>query len=451
MKGSPAMNAYAGYSLDVPDVEDAEITHTGRGTAAGELFRRYWQPIAMSEEVTSFPKAIRIMSEDLVVFRAMDGSVGCLHAKCSHRGTSLEFGIVTQSGIRCCYHGWQYAVDGTIVETPGEPPHSRIKEIACQGAYPVHEFAGLVFAYLGPPDRRPPFPVFDSYAMPDDRLVPFSIDMDCNWLQTFENHMDPVHTVFLHTRISEIQFADAFGALPHLDFVETPLGMMYVATRRHKEHVWVRTVETIFPNLGQVSAVWEDAEREKLFTRVGITRWTVPVDDRRHIFIGWRHFHPSTDLNGVGRESDVGRNKMDFAGQVAGRTLREAQIEPGDYEAQCAQGPIAVHAAEHLGWTDRGITKLRRTLRDGMRALAGGVEPPPMARSAEPVPTFTQDTVLRIPVRADRDDREVLADVSRRVVAVLLAHNAVAFPERDERIAAELREIPGAFAGAVPV
>ena len=148
------------------------------------------------------PLAVRILGEDLVVFRDLEGRVGVLHRHCCHRGASLEFGIVSQRGIRCCYHGWLFDVDGVILETPGEPHESPIRHTASQGAYPAREFGGLVFAYMGPPGSEPPFPCFDTYEQPDNRLIPFSLWHPCNWLQLHENMMDPVHAVFLHTRVA---------------------------------------------------------------------------------------------------------------------------------------------------------------------------------------------------------------------------------------------------------
>ena len=112
--------AYSGYHLrDVP-AEDAELTHVGPGTPCGEYMRRFWQPVCLSQELTDLPHAVRILGEDLVAFRDKSGDVGVLHRHCSHRGTSLEYGIVAEHGIRCCYHGWLFDIDGTILETPGE-------------------------------------------------------------------------------------------------------------------------------------------------------------------------------------------------------------------------------------------------------------------------------------------------------------------------------------------
>ena len=164
----PPRQAYSGYHLrDVP-AEDAELTHVGPGTPCGEYMRRFWQPVCLSQELTDLPHAVRILGEDLVAFRDKSGDVGVLHRHCSHRGTSLEYGIVAEHGIRCCYHGWLFDIDGTILETPGETPGSRLRESFRHGAYPARKYEGLVFAYMGPPDEETEFPMFDTYFLTDN-------------------------------------------------------------------------------------------------------------------------------------------------------------------------------------------------------------------------------------------------------------------------------------------
>ena len=117
------------------------------------------------------PLAIRILGEDLVAFRDRGGRVGVLARHCAHRGASLEFGIISDRGLRCCYHGWLFDTDGTVLETPGEPPHSPLKDMCMQGAYPVREYRGLIFTYMGPPEQLPEFPILDTYDAPNNRMV----------------------------------------------------------------------------------------------------------------------------------------------------------------------------------------------------------------------------------------------------------------------------------------
>src|SRR5947199_673924 len=149
------------YHREIPE-EDVELTHVGPGTPCGEYFRRFWQPICFSDELRDLPHRVKILGEELVAFRDQSGNVGLLELHCPHRGTSLEFGLIGAKGIRCCYHGWLFDVDGTILETPGEPAGNTLKDQLCHGAYPTHEAHGIVFAYMGPPEQMPPFPLYDS-------------------------------------------------------------------------------------------------------------------------------------------------------------------------------------------------------------------------------------------------------------------------------------------------
>ncbi|MGH8055994.1 MAG: Rieske 2Fe-2S domain-containing protein, partial [Candidatus Entotheonellia bacterium] len=208
------------YHRDVPD-EDEELTHVGPGTPCGEYLRRFWQPVALSKNVQERPLRVRILGEDLVVFRDKSGQVGCLELHCPHRGTSLEFGLIAEKGIRCCYHAWQIDVDGRILDTPGEPADSMLKDRLCHGAYPIHEYQGMVFAYMGPPDKRPAFPILDTYHQPGCRMVPLIQHFyPCNWLQIQENVMDPAHLEFLHT-ITGSHFPDELRMHSVLDWMES--------------------------------------------------------------------------------------------------------------------------------------------------------------------------------------------------------------------------------------
>jgi len=217
------------------------------------------------------PVALCILGEDLVLFRDKSGRVGLLDRHCCHRGTSLEFGIIEGCGIRCCYHSWKFDIDGRILETPGEPANSKIKHTTFQGAYPALEFAGLVFAYMGPPQLKRNSPIYDAFDLPDDRMVPYSLTYPCNWLQIFENVMDPAHGVFLHTRISFEHFAPAWGELPVTEFRESPARHVYITSRRVGDLVWVRMNDIILPNLAQAGAIWEAGDQLKAFTHAGLT------------------------------------------------------------------------------------------------------------------------------------------------------------------------------------
>jgi hypothetical protein len=339
--------------------------------------------------------------------------VGLLELHCPHRGTSLEFGLVGAKGIRCCYHGWLFDVDGTILETPGEPADSTLRNRLCHGAYPTHEAHGIVFAYMGPPEEKPPFPIYDSLAdRPGVRVMPGrKYFYPCNWLQILENTMDPAHTAFLHTIVSGAVFTEAFGVLPELDFLETPSGCIYIASRRVGDNLWARMVENVMPNLQQVAPIWEDGSRAHGFSGPMMSRWIVPIDNTSTMFIELRHVSDAE-----GEPAWWGDRGVMLPGQLAMDTYEESQRHPGDYEAQVSQRPIAVHALEHLGATDRGVTMFRKLVRQGIRAVTGGGPLQGLSREGAMIPTFCNDTVVRLPAAADAvEEKRLLRQTGRQI------------------------------------
>ena len=409
---NPFLNTpYGAYLAREVPAPDPELTRVGPGTPCGEYLRRFWQPVAFARDLRAVPLRITIMGEDLVVFRDKTGRVGLLQLHCTHRGTSLEYGMISERGIRCCYHGWRYDVDGRILETPGEPASSTLKDRLCQGAYPTHEFGGLVFAYMGPPDRKPAFPHYDTFDLPGFTLMPAGkFALPCNWLQIKDNSMDPVHTSFLHAISSGYQFTEAFGALAELDWEETPYGMMYIATRRQGDLVWVRVADFMAPNIHQFTREFEDATKEKPVSRPVVIRWAVPIDDTHTWNMELAQVDPAWGLT----PEQIGSPGF---GQSDDRPYAERQRHPADYDAQASQREIAVHALEHLASTDRGVIMFRKIVRDGIRAVAAGRDPNFLLRApAPPIVTACQDTVLRIPAEADpSEDARPLRETGRKV------------------------------------
>jgi nitrite reductase/ring-hydroxylating ferredoxin subunit len=403
---------HGGYFQREMPAEDAELTRVGPGTPCGEYLRRFWQPVAFARDLRDVPLRLTVMGENLVLFRDGSGRLGLLHLHCLHRGTSLEYGIVAARGLRCCYHGWLFDVDGTVLETPGEPARSTYRHRICQGAYPTLEYAGLIFAYLGPPDRRPEFPIYDTFDLPGFALTPAArFELPCNWLQIKDNSMDPIHTSFLHAISSGNQFTAAFGALAELAWERTPYGMVYVATRRVGDHVWVRVCDFMAPNVHQFTREIEDAGRHKVASRPVIIRWAVPVDDTHTWSMELAQVDPAWGLTA----DDVARPGF---GQSNDRPYEERQRHPADYDAQSSQRDIAVHALEHLASTDRGVIMLRQIVRDGIRAVAAGRDPVEILREpGPPITTYTQDTVLRIPAEPDPEaDRRLLRETGVKVL-----------------------------------
>lgn len=393
---------------DVPG-PNLELTQVGPGTPGGEYLRRFWQPVGFSHELKDLPVRIRILCEDLILFRDGSGRVGLLQLHCSHRGVSLEYGLVSDRGIRCCYHGWLYDIDGRILETPGEPASSPLKNEICHGAYPVHECNGIVFAYMGPPEAKPPFPKYDT--LDYSGYFPVKFIIACNWLQILDNGMDPVHAVFLHTRSSKVQFSEAYGKLGVFEWQESPLGMVYIATRRIGPNVWVRINDLILPNIIQVPPNWEDGTQEKNNSRPGATIWSVPIDD-------------TTTMNLNIRQPEAGQGQMTWEmaaksafGELPDRSYEERQRVPADVDVFIGQRPTAIHALEHLGTTDMGVARFRRLVRQGIEAVKANRDPKGVIREgADSVSTLCQNTVIKLPMAdSEKAETELLRQTGRRV------------------------------------
>src|SRR5437870_5284260 len=181
--------------------ENDLLTRTGSGTPMGEMIRRYWIPALLSEEIPSPdcpPVRVRLMEENLVAFRDSQGRVGLLDEFCSHRGASLFYGRNEECGLRCIYHGWKYDVQGNVLETPAEPGDSQLRHKVHHNAYPCHEAAGVVFAYLGPKDKVPLFPNYPWLIVPRDHVIVTKFFLECSYFQALEGDCDTSHTAFLH-------------------------------------------------------------------------------------------------------------------------------------------------------------------------------------------------------------------------------------------------------------
>ena len=440
MAGPDRAARYTGYFETGETPENAELTHVRPGTPGGEYLRRFWHPVALSSEVTDIPLLVRVLGEDLVLFRDLAGRHGLLHRHCAHRHASLEYGKCELRGLRCCYHGWLFDVDGTLLEAPAEPADTPLLSKVRQPAYPVEVRNGLVFAYLGPPEHRPAFPVYDTFDLPDTRRVPYTAHYPCNWLQITENAMDPVHSVFLHTRVNGPSFSEAWGEMSVREFHETPSGFYYTNGRRVGGHVWVRVHHLILPNLTQAGAVCSmSGDVPRYFGRPVFTRWVVPVDDGNTQVIAWANFGPRSD---EAREEWMTPRSIEIieGGEPRTRPAAQALRKPGDYEAFVSQGRITRHAREHLATSDKGVAMFRRRLLADVRAVAAGGSPRHASNEAEPpLPTYAGDTVLRIPVRAD--DEACVAAVCRQVAGTLVAADALKGPPRDAQVIRALRAL----------
>jgi nitrite reductase/ring-hydroxylating ferredoxin subunit len=400
--------SYDGYYRKTTGEPDYRLTRVGRGTPAGELMRRYWHPVAYLDELTDVPLRVRALGEDLVAYRDGEGSVGVLALQCCHRNTSLEFGIVEQRGLRCCYHGRLYDVDGTVLEMPGEPAFEKMRDRVSQGAYPTHVFAGIVFVYMGPPERIPVFPVYDRLTIPGIELVPSTRwPLACNWLQVIENAMDPHHTAILHM-IPQLRgmkhFGAGFGNQPEITWADSNAGMIYLAARHVADNVWVRSAEVVAPNQGFINSVFEEGLERKYASDPFMSFWFLPVDDEHTMRFGLSHITPHELMPFEKR-----RELEDF-GQTDGRPYREKQWIPGDHEAQVSQGAINVHATENLGAIDAGVAKFRRFVRRNIELVEAGRDPHGFYLSQDDVPsTSCNDCIVPAgDIGGDPDDAAAL-------------------------------------------
>jgi nitrite reductase/ring-hydroxylating ferredoxin subunit len=433
---------YSGYYNQPPGNNDPLLTQVGPGTPGGEYLRHYWHPFMLASELGELPVPVRLLGEDLVVFRDRQGRLGLLHKHCAHRGVSLEFGIPSERGIRCSYHGWLFDVSGKILETPAEPGTSTISSNFVQGAYHVREEHGLLFAYLGPPQDVPEFPRYDTYETPGNVVAPFKLEVPCNWVQIVENAADPMHNAFLHAIVSGQQFSPAFKVLPVLDFIDTPQGFISMATRKVGDFVFIRAGELMLPNVAQFPAGTNPVQQEMVHAHPTLTRWAVPLDDHNSLYIGTMHLNDFSNPRSRNPE-DFGVGKMSFIGQTADRPYKERQAEPGDYDAMTSPGPIANRKAEHLGTTDRGVVLFRRMLANAIQATRNGEVPamPRLAPKDTLVRTYAHETVLRLPTADALSERKALGDFGRRAAQVFVDVDRQPLEQRDRLAEAGVRAV----------
>jgi len=360
------------YELPAATV-NPDLVLVGRGTPMGELLRRYWHPIGLAADAASTPRRVRALGEDLVLFRDGRGRAGLLHARCSHRGTTLYYGRVEERGIRCCYHGWLFSAEGQCLEQPCEPQGGLFKDKVRQPWYPLEERYGLIFAYMGPPARKPTLPRYECLEVLDPGEFLEADDsslggggpqiIPCNWLQHFENVVDPFHVPVLHGAFSGAQFTSAMAAMPSVTFETSQRGVL-VRSQRTMENgkTFYRVTEAVLPTLRVVPN-----PRVAEFGRVESIGWVLPIDDTSfRIYVAGRVLQ----AGGIGRMRSRfnGKNWLEMSEE-------EHRAFPGDYEAQVGQGPITIHAHEHFAQSDRGILLLRRMLRAQLAAVAAGNDP----------------------------------------------------------------------------
>jgi 5,5'-dehydrodivanillate O-demethylase oxygenase subunit len=355
------------------DAENELLAQVGPGTPGGQLLRRYWHVVAASGELTAEKpkKRVRILGENLLLYRDRSANYGLVAEKCSHRGVSLYYGFVEDDGIRCPYHGWKYDACGKCVEQPFESPEAGFKDKIQHPAYPVVKSGGLLFAYMGPLDKKPLLPKWDLLVRGDGKKsVDICETLRCNWLQAMENSVDPTHTYFLHSHTLKIK-----GDPDHVPFhyrmvskIDFELVVEPTWAGIQKQRVFAdqdAPVETphplVFPNMLFVPV------------RIGYAmHFRTPIDDHNTQVFQYR-FSPTKDGSAVAQPEDIPIEYVrttDDAGE-----FHMENFASQDHMAWETQGPLADRSKEHLGEGDRGVIMYRKLLREQIEAVQKGEDP----------------------------------------------------------------------------
>ncbi len=390
--------------------EDNElVTRVGPGTPMGNLMREYWVPAMLASELPapdSDPVRVMLLGEKLIAFRDSNGKPGLIQNHCPHRGASLFFGRNEEAGLRCVYHGWKFATDGTCVDMPNEPAESDFKSRVRAVAYPCTERGGLIWAYLGARQDPPALPDLEPNMLPNDQVEIAAIQRNCNWLQGLEGDIDTSHLGFLHlgavqpndTRPETFAYYTVNDRAPHYNVVDTDYGAMYGAYRPGPDgqHYW-RFAQFLFPFYAMIPT-------GVLGLQVLVRAW-VPMDDEHMMFFSMGsqasrvqqtnvnanrrmvRRRPSemllpntTDWYGRFRleanaandykiDRDRQRRKEDYTGIPGIHTQDQAVTE--------SMGTIYDRASERLGSSDVMVIRVRRRLIEAARGFAErGLTPP---------------------------------------------------------------------------
>ena len=357
-----------------PPSHNAKLTEVGRGTPMGELLRRYWHPVGLAADAGATPRPVKVLGEELILFRDGQGRAGLVYPRCCHRGTTLYYGKIEERGIRCCYHGWLFDVEGHCLEMPCEPnPTGAQCGRVRQPWYPVEERYGLVFAYLGPPEKKPMLPHYEclevmgpgEFVEADDSSIGSGgiVIAPCNWLQHFENVVDPYHVPILHGTFSGPQFVEQMATFPKVKFEYGPRGVKATSIRPGPNGKRFRRItEAVVPTLRLVAN-----PRVAQYGMVESIGWTLPIDDTHYrIYVAGR----------VKEKGELAKFKSRYNGKTwAELSPEEHQKFPGDTEAQVGQGAITFHSEEHLMSSDQGVSMLRNLLRNQVEIVAAGGDP----------------------------------------------------------------------------
>ncbi len=353
------------------------LTQVGRGTPMGELMRRYWHPIAAADELSKdWTKRVRLLGEDLVLFRDRQGRRGLIAEHCPHRRASFAYGVPTQDGIRCPYHGWEFSAQGKCLNQPNESADNcAFRDKVATDAYPVEELGGMLFAYLGP-EPRPLLPRFDGFVVKGAiRLLGRTL-LPINWLQAMENSVDPVHTEWLHGHhyefVKETEGVQVAISAHHekIDFREFEYGMTkHRLLTGHSEEGddWKIGHPIVFPTMLAVGN--GDAHLRSYVFQI-----RVPVDDENTMHM-WYHAYvpPAGAIVPPHLLEKVHTHEVPYK-DAQGKYIVDF-IDGEDMMAWISQGTVADRSLENLGTSDRGVVMFRRMLKREMTKVENGEDP----------------------------------------------------------------------------
>ena len=380
------------------------MTRAGPGTPGGRLLRNYWQPVALVEELEGKRpvRPVRLLGQDLVLFKDETGRYGLLDRDCPHRGADLAYGRREDGGLRCAFHGWLFDVTGQGLQTPAEPEGSKLAQRVRQKSYPVVEKSGMLFAWLG--EGKPSaFPAFDCFVAPGTHTFAFKGRLECNWLQALEVGIDPAHASYLHRFFEDEDTSASYGKQfrgtsadssmpitkvlrefdrPEISVDRTDYGMRLIALRKLSEaNTHVRVTNLMFP---QAFVIPMSAE-------MTISQWHVPVDDRNcYWYAIFTSFTGPVDKQAmrdqrlqlytlpdykprVGKANAYGFNADEQL--KATYTGMGSDINVHDQWAVESPGPIQDRTREHLGTSDKGLIAYRKLLVEAIEKNAAGERP----------------------------------------------------------------------------
>ena len=343
------------------------LMETAKGTLMGDLMRWYWQPIAAVAELDETPvKPVRLLGEDLVLYKDKGGRHGLVARQCPHRRADLSYGWVEDCGLRCSYHGWLYNEQGKCIGQPFEEtahPDAHFKDKITIKAYPVEAKAGLLWAYLGP-QPAPLVPTWEPFTWQNGFVQVVFSKVPCNWFQGQENSIDPVHFEWLHDNLSR-QLRGGSGPAPsrHLKirFEEIDYGFHYQRVREgqsEEDELWTIGRTCLWPNA--------------LFTGEHF-EWRVPVDDDNMLSVGWFYNRVPQEMEPYHQER-IPYWYSPCKDEQTGRWIT-SHVMNQDFLAWVGQGIRSDRENEHLGDSDRGVIQMRRRMLEEAHKVRAGQEP----------------------------------------------------------------------------